>query len=33
MVIKNRSRICLIISAVIIVAALLLHLFGMGIKT
>lgn len=32
MVIKNRSRICLIISAVIIVAALLLHLFGMGIN-
>ena len=32
MVIKNRSRICLIISAVIIVAALLLHLFGLGIN-
>ena len=32
MVIKSRSRICLIISAVIIVAALLLHLFGMGIN-
>ena len=32
MVIKNRSRICLIISAVIIVAALLLYLFGMGIN-
>lgn len=32
MVIKNRSRICLIISAVIIIAALLLHLFGMGIN-
>ena len=32
MVIKNRSRICLIISAVIIVAALLLHLFCMGIN-
>ncbi len=32
MVIKNRSRICLIISAVIIIAALLLHLFGLGIN-
>ena len=32
MVIKNRSRICLIISAVIILVALLLHLFGLGIN-
>jgi len=32
MAIKNRSRICLIISGAIILVALLLHLFGLGIN-
>ena len=32
MVIKNRSRICLLISAAIIIAALLLTIFGHGIN-